>query len=833
MAAHWTFEEGSGTVAADASGNGHSGMLQGGAGWAPGLVGAHALRLPGRPGSFVDVPAPAVDTTKSFTAAAWVKVNDVSGFQTFVSIDGDRVSGFYLQLRADTGRFGFAVLPGDDPGDNRPALASANDDPEPDTWYHLAGVYDATAQTVTLYVNGQPQETVPFKSSWRAPGHTEIGRGKFGGRPVDFVGGAIDDVRLYQAALPAADVRALAQPYLQAAAPAAPLGPVTLAINVGQVTAHVSPLLYGLMTEEISHSYDGGLYAELIQNRVFKDNPDAPAHWSLVQDGGATGAIALDTGQPLSAALPVSLKLTVSSASGTQRAGAANDGYWGIPVTPNTRYRVSFYAKADPAFAGPLTLSIESNDGATVYARARVANIGPGWKQYAATLTTGTVAPTEAARFVVSASRPGTLWLDLVSLFPPTYHNRPNGNRVDLMQKLADMKPAFLRLPGGNYLEGNTIAERFEWKDTVGPLTGRPGHQGPWGYRSSDGMGLLEFLEWCEDLRMQPVLAVYAGFSLRGEYVAPGPALQPYVQDALDEIEYVAGDASTRWGAERVKDGHPAPFPLHYVEIGNEDFFDRSGSYDGRFAQFYDAIKAKYPKLQLIATTRVRSRTPDVIDEHYYRSAREMERDAHHYDGYSRTGPKVFVGEWASQEGRPTPDMNAALGDAAWMTGMERNSDVVVIESYAPLFVNVNPGGSQWGTNLIGYDALTSYGSPSYYAQQMFSRYHGDVVLGATLDGAPRLSYDVTRDSRKGTVYLKVVNTAGMAQPAHVTVGGVRSVAPDGIAVVLTSAGPRDTNTLADPNHVVPRTLKVNGLGPNFSYTFPPYSITILEMQVR
>ena len=189
---------------------------------------------------------------------------------------------------------------------------------------------------------------------------------------------------------------------------------------------------------------------------------------------------------------------------------------------------------------------------------------------------------------------------------------------------LAAMHPAFLRFPGGNYLEGNTIPERFDWKKTIGPLVDRPGHASPWRYHSSDGMGLLEFLEWCEDLKMQPLLAVYAGYSLQQQHVNPGPDLEPYVQDALDEIEYVTGDASTKWGAERVKDGHPAAFPLTYVEIGNEDQFDRSKSYDGRYAQFYDEIKKKYPQLQLIATTIVKNHVMDMVDDHYYRRAEEF-----------------------------------------------------------------------------------------------------------------------------------------------------------------------------------------------------------------
>ena len=407
----------------------------------------------------------------------------------------------------------------------------------------------------------------------------------------------------------------------------------------------------------------------------------------------------------------------------------------GIPVKPSTIYRASFYAKANAGFAGPLTIGIESADGVMVYATAQLTGIGADWKQYTAALQTSATAPmTTAARFVVSASALGTIWLTQVSLMPPTFHDRPNGLRPDLMQKLGGMQPKFLRMPGGNYLEGNTIAERFNWKNTIGPIDQRPGHMGTWGYRSSDGMGLLEMLEWCEDLHMQPVLAVWAGFALNRDYIAAGPELTPYVQDALDEIEYVTGDVHTTWGARRLKDGHRDPFPLTYVEIGNEDFFDNSGSYDGRYAQFYDAIKAKYPNLQIIATrSDVKGHVIDVHDDHYYRSAADMARDSGHYDSYSRTGPKVFVGEWASTEGSPTPNLQAALGDAAWLTGLERDSDLVVLESYAPLLVNVNADARQWGTNLIGYDGLTSFGSPSYYVQAMFAANTGDTVLPVTI----------------------------------------------------------------------------------------------------
>jgi alpha-L-arabinofuranosidase len=628
-------------------------------------------------------------------------------------------------------------------------------------------------------------------------------------------------------------------------------------INAGKVTTPVSPMLYGLMTEEINYSYEGGVYAELIRNRAFKANATNAVFWDAV--GGAN--ISLDTTTPLNDALNVSLKLDASSASKEAPAGVVNGGYWGIALHPKTTYHASFYAKAANSFTGPLTVSLESTNG-KVLASAEVSGLTGDWKQYTVDLTTGRIKPSKDNVFKITAAAPGTLWLQQVSLFPPTYNDRANGNRTDIMELLAAMHPKFLRLPGGNYLEGDYINERFDWKKTIGDVAQRPGHRSPWNYWSTDGMGLLEYCEWCEDLHMEPLLAVFAGYALRHDYVKPGPDLEPYVQDALDEIEYITGDANTKWGAQRIKDGHPAPFPLHYIEVGNEDWFDRSGSYAGRFKQFNDAIKAKYPDLQIIATANVKSTEPDLIDEHYYRSQEEMEAQSHMYDTRERGGKtKVFVGEWATRVGSPTPNMAGALGDAAWMCCMERNSDLVVMHSYAPLFVNVSDLGRgrsmQWRSDLIGYDALTSYGSPSYYAQVMFSSLHGDNVLAtdsqniptydwhvpagrrngvnqpATTRQVPSLFFDATRDSASGTIYLKVVNRAAVPQPVEVQISGVTSVEPKGEATVLKGKSVDDTNSLKEPKNIVPVTEKAKGLGADFTRTFPAFSITVLELQAK
>ena len=286
--------------------------------------------------------------------------------------------------------------------------------------------------------------------------------------------------------------------------------PVTLTLDLTKPGVAVSPTLYGLMTEEINYSYDGGLYGELVRNRAFQNDPQRPASWSPVGEGAT---INLErTGGP-AAALTAFLRV---------KGGVANEGYWGIPVRPSTAYRLSFWAKVDAP--GSIAASLESNDGATVYARTDVTGVDGNWRKLTATLTTANVPPTKEARLVLRTGDARTTSLGLVSLFPPTYNARPNGVRPDLMQLLVDMKPRFLRFPGGNYLEGNTFAERFNWKETLGPLEDRPGHRSPWGYRSTDGMGLLEFLHWCEDMNAKPVLALFAGYVLTGRRESREPS---------------------------------------------------------------------------------------------------------------------------------------------------------------------------------------------------------------------------------------------------------------------------------------------------------------------
>lgn len=645
----------------------------------------------------------------------------------------------------------------------------------------------------------------------------------------------------------------------------------TLTLRLDKAETEVSPMLYGLMTEEINYSYEGGLYTQLVANPAFTDmfnpgrgrrggRPNAnapritprPDRWQLSDT--VKVQVRQNRQDGINSAIPTSLVVNYDEAG----LALVSEGFWGFPIRKNTTFKGSLYVRQPAARNNEaaahtplrsLTIALKSADGNTTYAETKVSGFSNEWKKIDYQLTIpATQADTKDARLFFIADQAGSIELTRATLYAPSFKGRKNGLRVDLMEMMAEMHPKFLRFPGGNYLEGNNFANRFDWKQTIGNPDERPGHQSPWGYRSTDGLGLLEFCQWAEDVGGEPVVGVFAGYVLSGDHL-DGDYIKPFIQDALDEIEYIMGDASTKWGAVRARDGHPEPFQLHYVEIGNEDFFDRSGSYPNRFKMFYDAIKARYPQLQIISTVgydALKSKaipTPkvDVIDEHYYRNAFDMYRNAFQYDRYDRNGPKIFCGEWATREGSPTTNMNAALGDAAWMSCMERNSDICIMSCYAPLFVNVEPGGMQWQSDLIGYDVLNSYGSPSYWAQVMFGKYLGDRIVPVEATGIPKQTldrndeanavfYTATKDAKTGKTFLKLVNAVGNAQKFTVKLEGAKKVKAKAKKIELKSARPEDTNSIDNPRNIVPQesTQKV---GKQFPITLAPYSITVLVIE--
>lgn len=537
----------------------------------------------------------------------------------------------------------------------------------------------------------------------------------------------------------------------------------TIAVQAGQPGAMVSSNLFGIFFEEINFGGDGGIYAELVRNRTFGNSAN-PDYWTLVTNGAAAGAMAVDATQPMNAENLRSLFLTRTSGSG--EIGAANSGYWGIALQAGATYDLNFYARGSNGFSGPVNVRLESADGSSVYASATFSGLTGNWQKFSTSLVAGGTSAN--ARIVLAITNAASVWLDDVSLFPrATFNGRTNGMRPDLADKLAQLQPSFFRFPGGCFIEGNILTNAFRWKRTIGDTAARSGHwNGVWNYFSTDGLGYHEYLQLCEDLGAEPLFGINCGMS-HSETV-PLADMGPWVQDALDAIEYANGSTNTTWGALRAANGHPAPFHLKYMEIGNEN---GGASYNDRYTLFYDAIKAAHPDMKLIACVwggTPWSRPFDLMDEHYYTSPSTMASYATKYDGYNRSGPKVFVGEYAVTSAYGNyGNLAAALGEAAFMTGIERNSDIVQLACYAPLFANVN--GMQWHPNLINFDNSRCFGTPAYYVQQMFSQNRGDAVLPT----AVTLASATTTNQNIGAVGLGTWSTAASYTNLVVSSNGV------------------------------------------------------------
>ena len=540
----------------------------------------------------------------------------------------------------------------------------------------------------------------------------------------------------------------------------------TLTIAADKPGHAISPTLYGIFFEDINCSADGGLYAELVRNRNFEDG-DAPDHWEAL--GGSSGDVsfAIDETAPVSPKNPRSLKVEVRALNGA-RAGVVNNGFWGMAVNKGAAYQLSLFVRGAAGFGGPLSLTLESKTGA-IYAREKIPTLTTDWKAYHFSMSPNQTDP--KARLVISTTRPGTFWLDMVSLFPKkTWKNRPNGMRSDLAQMLAGLKPAFMRFPGGCWVEGDTMSLAYRWKQTVGDPAERRTQYNIWQYHATHGIGYHEYLQLCEDLDAEPLFVINCGMSHKE--VVPVDKMSEYVQDAVDAIEYANGPVSSRWGGLRARNHHPAPFHLKYMEIGNEN---GGPAYQQRYALFYDTIKAKYPQMHLIANEwggRPSNRPVEIVDEHYYSSPEFFINSAQKYDSYDRAGRKVYVGEYAVTQGCGQGNLQAAVGEAAFMTGLERNSDVVLMASYAPLFANVNY--KKWNPDLIDFDSSRVYGLPSYYVQKMFSENRGDVVLPVEVK-----SPEVVASAKSGAIGVGTWRTQAEFKDIKVTREGQTLFASD------------------------------------------------------
>lgn len=647
---------------------------------------------------------------------------------------------------------------------------------------------------------------------------------------------------------------------------------VQVTVRADQPGARISPSLYGIFFEDINFGADGGLYAELVKNRSF-EFPEPMMGWSKAGTGNADGTAKVLDQDPLNAANPHYLRLTVVAAGGY---GVTNEGFSGMGVREGEEYRFSVFARGEKAAV--LHVELLARDG-KVLAATNIKGLQAAWTKESATLRP--TATDAHARLRVLLVTPGQADLDMVSLFPArTWKNRPNGLRADVVQWLADLKPGFLRFPGGCIVEGRYLSTRYQWKNTIGKPEERRLIINRWNdefkhrpspdYFQTFGLGFYEYFLLCEDIGAEPLPILNCGMACQfnSKELAPLDGLDAYIQDALDLIEFANGPATSPWGARRAEMGHPKPFNMKMLGVGNEQW---GPQYVERYIPFVKAIKAKYPEIQLIGATgsdpeifpngsaevkfmqeQLQGLKADIIDEHFYRKPDWFLDSAGHYDNYPRTGSKIFVGEYGAQSvGVASPDnrntWQCALSEAAFMTGLERNADLVVMSCYAPLFGHEDRW--QWRPDLIWFDNLASYGSANYYVQQMFSLNRGDTLLPVevrsvpvrasqeTPDGVttsasskqPGLYVTSSRDTRTNEIIVKVVNSADKAAKSAIQIKGAAKLKARGEVTTL-SGGLADENSIKAPTKIAPVASKLTGVGPEFTYTFKPCSLTILRL---
>lgn len=638
----------------------------------------------------------------------------------------------------------------------------------------------------------------------------------------------------------------------------------TLVVKASQVKAEVKPTMWGVFFEDINMGADGGIYAELVKNRSFEFFKPMMG-WKILGKPQTEGDFLVLNQQQKSTANPRFLRVTLrNNAKGTL--GMSNEGFRGMGIKKDVGYDFSvLYRQNSPSVKWHLELVDEK--GAIIGGTTVTTTAANDWQKAKATFKATATAQKAVLNIWWEGNDP--IDMDMVSLFPQdTWKGRPGGMRADMIQKLADMKPGFLRFPGGCIVEGFDLSQRYRWKNTIGPIEERQLVINRWNYEFAHrpapdyfqtfGLGFFEYFQLAEDIGAEPMPILNAGMACQfnsGELV-PLSQLEPYVQDALDLIEFANGDVTTRWGSERAKMGHPAPFNLKMLGVGNENW---GPQYIERLKVFTKAIKEKYPNIVLINSsgtdpnfdpfsekgfnylnTELRKMKADVIDEHFYRRPEWFLSNASRYDNYPRNGPQIFVGEYAAQSDKPVSEKNknnleSALAEAAFMTGMERNADVVTMASYAPLFAHAE--GWQWTPDMIWVDNLRSYGTPNYYVQQLFSLYKGTSVVPLLQDNQPLAGQDslyasATIDQKTAELIVKVVNASGVAKTKNVSVEGVKKLANNATLTVLKGESPLDVNSLNHPQNVVPQesSLKVNGK--KLSLLLAPHSLTILRVKM-
>jgi alpha-N-arabinofuranosidase len=631
----------------------------------------------------------------------------------------------------------------------------------------------------------------------------------------------------------------------------------TLTVRVDQPGATVPATLFGVFFEDINFGGDGGLYPERVKNRSFEFT-DPLMGWTPFVRDGATVTVRED--RPLNANNPHYARLN-SGANG-QGAGLSNEGFFGIGVEPRMTYTFSVYARSADTTPPGLAVEIMSEVGEPL-THTVLRGFASDWRRHEKTLRVSVRDP--RARLKLSLVGPGALDLDVVSLFPKdTWNRRPNGLRADLVQKLKDLRPGFVRFPGGCIVEGRYLSTRYQWKTTIGDLAERRLIINRWNdefkhrpapdYFQSFGLGFFEYFQLCEDLGAEPLPVLNCGMACQfnSNELVPLDQLEPYIQDALDLIEFANGPASSAWGGRRAAMGHPAPFQMKLLGVGNEQW---GPQYFERYERFAGVLQVRHPEIKLVsgagpspaddrfreAWSRLRELRADIVDEHCYAAPEWFFDSATRYDHYDRSGPRVFMGEYAAQShevAKPDNRNNwgCALAEAAFMTGLERNADVVVMSSYAPLFGHVE--GWQWTPNLIWFDNLRSFGTPNYYVQQLFSVHRGTRLLPAALEGATTngwggLFTSASLDERSHEVILKLVNRLPTGRIVQVQLSGVSRLTSRARTWVLASDRLDAENSLEAPTRVAPRESKLATPNPRFACRLPAQSLTVIRAGYR
>lgn len=585
---------------------------------------------------------------------------------------------------------------------------------------------------------------------------------------------------------------------------------IQIRIDAARPGPKLNPHMYGIFLEEINHGVDGGLYAELVRNRAFEDSrppegysfrngtwrdpagfdsgftrygytTNTPSFWSLVRDGRARGAMHLETTGGITEQSAYCLRLDVEAAS-DGRIGVANEGFFGIGVKEGESYALSLYARG-ASFTGPLVVRLEDASGGACSDAATVNGIGDGWKRFKGALKASKT--DSKARLVITAGASGKVWLDFVSLTPiNTWKNRPNGLRADIAQMIADLKPGFVRFPGGCVVEGGTVETAYDWKLTVGPVEERSERWGPWNYRRTHGMGLYEYFQFIEDLGAEPLWVGFDGQTciFRERENVPMAEMGRVRDNFVDVIEYANGPADSRWGSLRAKAGHPAPFGLKLVEIGNEN---QGREYGERYRFVHEALKAKHPDIKYLADLSWTSRESmgeavfDIEDQHYYNSPRWFMSRFNEYDRRDRNLPPLYLGEVAvtsNEGGRLRGNLLAALAEGAFLMGCERNADAVRMVSYAPLLGHVDGRTELTGAPppwhaMIYFDGTRAAGTASYYLWKLFAENRPDHTVNtevqSTSDKPPVIAGAVGVGTWNTSAEFKDVSITKAGQPVY------------------------------------------------------------------